>query len=67
MTFRKQEDAEVGGNAGSHFLENSVWKRLWTIRKTDYYLNLNHRYVRCVRDTQKCIENVNLKTETINI
>jgi hypothetical protein len=27
-----------GGSSGSHSLENSVWKRLWTCRKTDYYL-----------------------------
>jgi hypothetical protein len=26
------------GSSGSHSLENSVWKRLWTCRKTDYYL-----------------------------
>jgi hypothetical protein len=31
-----------GGSSGSHSLENSVWKRLWTYRKTDYYLNLNY-------------------------
>jgi hypothetical protein len=29
-----------GESSGSHPLENSVWKRLWTCRKTDYYLNL---------------------------
>jgi ribosomal 50S subunit-associated protein YjgA (DUF615 family) len=28
-----------GGSSGSHSLENSVWMRLWTCRKTDYYLN----------------------------
>jgi hypothetical protein len=27
-----------GGSSGSHSLEKSVWKRLWTCRKTDYYL-----------------------------
>jgi hypothetical protein len=31
---------EVGGSSGLHSLENSVWKRLWTCHKTDYYLNL---------------------------
>jgi hypothetical protein len=29
-----------GGSSGSHSLENSVSKRLWTCHKTDYYLNL---------------------------
>jgi hypothetical protein len=41
MTWRKQEDTGIeGGSSGSHSLENSVWKRLWTCRKTDYYLIL---------------------------
>jgi hypothetical protein len=25
-----------GGNSGSHYVESSLWKRLWTCRKTDY-------------------------------
>jgi hypothetical protein len=29
-----------GGSSGSHSLENSVWKKLWTCRKTDYSLIL---------------------------
>jgi hypothetical protein len=35
---RKQLLEVEGGSSGSHSLENSVWKRLWTCRKTDYYL-----------------------------
>ena len=25
-----------GGSSGSHYVESSLWKRLWTCRKTDY-------------------------------
>ena len=25
-----------GGNSRSHYVESSLWKRLWTCRKTDY-------------------------------
>ena len=25
-----------GGSSGSHYVESSLWKRLWTYRKTDY-------------------------------
>jgi hypothetical protein len=25
-----------GGSSGSHYVETSLWKRLWTCRKTDY-------------------------------
>ena len=24
------------GNSGSHYVESSLWKRIWTCRKTDY-------------------------------
>ena len=27
---------ERGGYSGSHYMESSLWKRLWTSRKTDY-------------------------------
>jgi hypothetical protein len=27
------------GSIRSHFVENSLWKRLWTSRKTDYEMN----------------------------
>jgi hypothetical protein len=33
MTLRKRD------HAGSHSVENSLWKRLWTCRKTDCRLN----------------------------
>jgi len=26
------------GSTRSHFLENSLWKRLWTCRKTNYVM-----------------------------
>jgi len=29
----------VGGSSRSHYVESSLWKRLWTCRKTDYKLN----------------------------
>jgi hypothetical protein len=29
-------------------LENSVWKRLWTCRKTDKYLNFEYLYIQFV-------------------
>jgi hypothetical protein len=25
-----------GGNARSHYVDSSIWKRPWTCRKTDY-------------------------------
>jgi len=25
-----------GGSSGSHYVESSLWKRLWTCRKADY-------------------------------
>jgi ribosomal 50S subunit-associated protein YjgA (DUF615 family) len=25
-----------GGSSGSHYVESSIWKRLWTCRETDY-------------------------------
>ena len=25
-----------GGSSGSHYVESSLWKRVWTRRKTDY-------------------------------
>jgi len=25
-----------GGSPGSHYVESSLWKRLWTCHKTDY-------------------------------
>jgi hypothetical protein len=25
-----------GGSSGSHYVKSSLWKRLWTSRKTDY-------------------------------
>jgi hypothetical protein len=28
-----------GGSSGSHYVESSLWKRLWTFRKTDYQMN----------------------------
>jgi len=27
---------ERKGSSGSHYVESSLWKRLWTCRKTDY-------------------------------
>jgi len=32
-----------GGSSGSHYMESSLWKRLWTCLKTDF---LNERYVK---------------------
>jgi hypothetical protein len=29
-----------GGSSGSHYVEISLWKRLWTCRKTDYKINM---------------------------
>jgi hypothetical protein len=28
-----------GGSSGSQYVESSLWKRLWTCRKTDYEMN----------------------------
>jgi hypothetical protein len=28
------------GSSGSHYVESSRWKRLWTCRKTDYKMNI---------------------------
>jgi hypothetical protein len=28
-----------GGSSGSHYVESSLWNRLWTCRKTDYEMN----------------------------
>jgi hypothetical protein len=28
-----------GGSSRSHYVESSLWKRLWTCRKTDYWMN----------------------------
>jgi hypothetical protein len=37
-TLRKGEDTLIlsfeGGSSGSHYVESSLWKRLWTCRKT---------------------------------
>jgi hypothetical protein len=33
LTLRKREDTR--GSSRSHCLENSLWKRLWTCRKTE--------------------------------
>jgi hypothetical protein len=30
------DDLKEGGSARSHYVENSIWKRPWTCRKTDY-------------------------------
>ena len=30
------------GSTGSHCVENWLWKRLWTCRKTDYGMNELH-------------------------
>ena len=30
-----------GGSSRSLYVESSLWKRLWTCRKTDYYMNIN--------------------------
>jgi hypothetical protein len=38
MNLRKQEDTEQGSTI-SDFVEHSLWKRLWTSRKTDYGMN----------------------------
>jgi len=27
-----------GGSFGSHCMESSLWRRLWTFRETDYWL-----------------------------
>ena len=40
MTLRKREILKVQrANTRSHCLENSLWKRLWTCRKTHYIMN----------------------------
>jgi len=38
MTLRKGEERILSferGSSGSHYVESSFWKRLWTCRKTD--------------------------------
>jgi hypothetical protein len=38
MNIRKREVTQSeGGNSRSHYVESSLWKRLWTCRETDYY------------------------------
>jgi hypothetical protein len=36
MTLRKGGDTSEGGSTRSHYVESSLWKRLWTCRETDY-------------------------------
>ena len=40
MTLRTGEETVIeGGSSRSHYVESSFWKRLWTCRKTDYWMN----------------------------
>ena len=42
MTLRKGKERILsfdGGSSRSHYVESSIWKRLWTCRKTDYQMN----------------------------
>jgi hypothetical protein len=40
MTLRKERVLEIDtGSTRSHSVESSLWKRLWTRRKTDYEMN----------------------------
>jgi len=40
MGLRKGEELEVeSGSVRSHAVENSLWERLLTCRKTDYRMN----------------------------
>ena len=32
----KERRGFEGGSSGSHYVDSSLWKRLWTCRKTDY-------------------------------
>ena len=35
------------GSTRSHCVENSIWQRLWTCRKTDYVMNESWLYTYC--------------------
>jgi len=40
MTLRKGRILSFeGGRSRLHYVESSLWKRLWTCRKTDYEMN----------------------------
>ena len=50
MTLRKERILSFeGGSCGSHYVESSLWKRLWTCRKTDYWMNEWIIYNLCFR------------------
>jgi hypothetical protein len=65
MTLRKGEDTFELGSSGSHYVESSLWKRLWTCRKTDYYMN-EMNYV--VSKLELCFKyQISSHTEGVNI
>jgi hypothetical protein len=42
MTLRRGEERMLsfeGGSSKSHYVEISLWRRHWTCRKTDYYMD----------------------------
>jgi len=40
MTLRKREDTEIErASTRSHYLENSLWKRVWRFDKAEYRNN----------------------------
>ena len=40
MTLRTGEDTSFeGGSSRSHYTEESFWRRLWTCRQTEYWMN----------------------------
>ena len=43
MTFLKSRTE--GGSSGSHYVEESFYRRLWTCRQTEYWMNNRHRAV----------------------
>jgi hypothetical protein len=66
MTLRKGEDSLIWRRSSrSHYVERSLWKRLWTCRKTDCWMNEViqkavtspspwERRVSISQDSQKC-------------
>jgi len=41
-----------GGSSRSHYVESSLWKKLWTRRKTDYSMNESVHYKTTSQETQ---------------
>ena len=39
MTLKNEDTGNWIQGTGSHSVENLLWKRLWTFRKTEYSVN----------------------------